>query len=151
MTVPTTEQLTLLVRRKHNCLIQLVELGRQQQAVVERGDVNDLLRILGAKQLLISSVQAIEQELEPFRHDDPDRRVWRAPEDRAACAKLVAECETLFRYVLTLERESEQHLTRRRDDAHVRLTETRTAEAVRGAYIPNGHVAPGILDLTSEV
>lgn len=150
--MPSTETLSLLVRRKHNCLVQLVDLGRQQQAVVAGGEVNDLLRILGAKQLLISTLQEIERELEPYRHDDPERRVWRSAEDRAACAGLVAECETLFRYVLTLERDSEQHLIRRRDDAHERLVHSRAAESVQGAYFPQLDVPEsGMLDLTSEV
>lgn len=151
MTLITTDHLTKLVRQKHACLTQLAELGRQQRAVAESGDVNDLLRILGQKQLLIVSMQTIEAELAPFREDDPERRAWRCPADRAACAKLVAECELLFRSVLEHERHAEDRLRRRRDDAELRLCESRAADAIRGAYVPHAEMARGSLDLTSEV
>jgi hypothetical protein len=151
MTTYETDRLAELVRRKHLCLTQLRDLGRQQCDVVEQGDVNDLLRILGAKQLLITSMQEVERALDPFRQQDPESRVWRSSTDREACAVLVADCERIYRSILEQERESEGHLRRRRDSAAERLAEARAADEVRGAYSPAQVADHSSLDLTSEV
>ncbi len=151
MTTYETDRLAELVRRKHVCLTQLRDLGRQQCGVVEQGDVNDLLRILGAKQLLIATMQDIERALDPFRQQDPEARVWRSPADRENCAVLVADCERLYRNILEQERDSEGFLRRRRDSAAERLAEARGGDEVRGAYAPVPEVSRSALDLTSEV
>ena len=145
-----TDRLQELVRRKHACVSQLFALGQQQCEVVDGGDVNDLLRILGAKQVLIGTLQEIEKLLEPYRHDDPESRSWRSPADRETCAQLVAQCDLLYRALLENERRSEQRLSARRDDAAARLYEVHAAHEVRGAYFPAPLENHGTLDLMSE-
>ena len=146
-----TDLLLRCVRRKHDCLVQLRELGAQQCSVVDGGEVGDLLRLLGAKQQLITHLQEIEQELLPFRQDDPDARVWRDPAERVACRRLLGTCEELFRAILEDERLAEETLRARRDESLRRLSASRAADAARGAYAPQMDYQSGALDLTSEV
>lgn len=146
-----TDRLAELVRRKHACLVQLLDLGSQQCAVVNGGDVNDLLRILGAKQLLIQTMQELETGLNPFREQDPESRQWRNSADRDACGKLLAQCDQLFRTILEQERASESQLRRRRDETALQLHESRAAAEIRGAYAHESAAGIGTLDLTNEV
>ncbi|HEY5312807.1 MAG TPA: hypothetical protein VIK18_09815, partial [Pirellulales bacterium] len=55
-----THLLAELLGRKHDCLAQLYELGGQQLALVESGDITQLLKVLAAKQRLLARLQEIE-------------------------------------------------------------------------------------------
>ncbi|HEX3656520.1 MAG TPA: hypothetical protein VHV55_11965 [Pirellulales bacterium] len=146
-----THLLAELLGRKHDCLAQLYELGGQQLALVESGDITQLLKVLAAKQRLLERLQEIEGELDPFRSQHPDERQWSSAEERGRCSQVIERSESLFRDILAREKQSEQLLGLRRDDAAARLEQAHTASQARGAY-GTSHVRPlGRLDLSSEV
>ena len=86
----TTDQLSELIRRKHQVLAQLRDAGRRQSELIENGQIASLLKLLAAKQRLIIALQSLEQELKPHYADDAERREWRSPQQRAACAQQAA-------------------------------------------------------------
>lgn len=130
----TTDHLAELIGRKHECLRQLHELGRQQLALVEAGDITALVKVLSAKQQLIAVLKQIESGLDPFRCELPEERVWRSDEDRARCAAEIERSEILFREILAQEKRGEQLLQRRRDEAAQQLQGAHAAGQARGAY-----------------
>jgi hypothetical protein len=132
-----TETLTELIRKKHQVLARLRDVGRRQADFVNGGDVGALLALLGDKQQLISGLQALEQELSPFYAEDADRRVWSSPEQRAECARQAAECNRLLEEVVALEKESAEKLTTRRNQVAEQLQQAHAATQVRGAYEAN--------------
>ncbi len=150
-TMLDTDRLAEVLRRKLECLLQLHELGQQQIALADGGDVNDLLRVLGAKQLLINQLHQLQRELEPYRDQDPERRVWRSDDDRRRCAQCNVQSEALFAEVLEQERRAEQVLQRRRDESLEQLREAYAGEHVRRAYTPDLPYGQSTFDLTSEV
>ncbi|HEY5311317.1 MAG TPA: hypothetical protein VIK18_02315, partial [Pirellulales bacterium] len=90
-------------------------------------------------------------ELDPFRGQRPDERQWPSAEDRTRCAQIIERSESLFREILDREKQSEQSLGRRRDEAAARLEQAHAASLARGAYGAS-YVRPlGKLDLSSEV
>ncbi|HWC88370.1 MAG TPA: hypothetical protein VG433_01905 [Pirellulales bacterium] len=146
-----THLLAELLGRKHDCLAQLYELGGQQLVLVESGDITQLLKVLAAKQRLLERLQEIEGGLDPFRSQHPDQRQWSSAEERSRCSQVVERSELLFRDILAREKQSEQLLGLRRDDAAARLEQAHTASQARGAY-GTSYVRPlGRLDLSSEV
>lgn len=145
-----TDQLADLISRKHECLGQLYELGRQQLALVEAGDITALMHVLSAKQQLIATFRKIEAGIDPFRCEKPEERVWRSPADRADCAARIEQSETLFREILEQEKRSEQSLQRRRDDAAHQLQGVHAARNARGAYSAHQGRAADRSDLTIE-
>jgi hypothetical protein len=146
-----THLLTELVGRKHDCLARLHELGRQQLALVDSGDITQLLKVLGAKQQLLTRLQEIEGELDPFRRQQPEDRQWASPEQRARCAQVIERSEALFREIVAQEKQSEQLLGSRRDEAAARLEQAHTASQARGAYSASYVRRLGQLDLSSEI
>jgi hypothetical protein len=146
-----TQLLAELLGRKHDCLAQLYELGGQQLALAESGDITQLLKVLAAKQRLLTRLQELEGELDPFRSQQPEERQWPSAEERARCAQIIERSESLFRDLLAREKQSEQALGRRRDEAAARLEQAHSASQARGAY-GTSYVRPlGQLDLSSEV
>jgi hypothetical protein len=150
MTAWDTDQLADLIRRKHDCLAKLHELGRSQLSLVDDGELSKLLVVLAGKQQLLEHLQTIERQLDPFRDQDQESRRWRSPEDRRRCAEQIECCEALLVEIMEQERSSETQLCHRRDEAAARLQGAHVASQARGAYetsTPGGSVH---LDFYSE-
>lgn len=145
-----TDNLMQLVRARHSCLTQLCDLGRRQLELVEQGNVTALLDVLTAKQRPLHDLQRIERALNPFRSQNPETRRWRTPADRAACARLVQECETMLPQILEGEKRCESLMTRQRDDIAGRLQRLQTVGQAHGAYAAAARMEISQIDLFSE-
>ncbi len=150
MTLLATDNLTTLVRQKLDCLRQLWQLSGQQNELVDIGELNQLMKVLAAKQRLLNNLQTIEKNLDPFRDDDPEQRTWRTPDDRKQCAAMIDECEQLLGQVVQHEHQCEGLLRHRRDEAARRLQGAHVASQARDAYAQQPSSATGNLDLSSE-
>jgi hypothetical protein len=129
-----TDLLTALVERKQTCLEQLLELGRQQCALVEIDDMTTLLQVLSVKQQMIAQLQQIERQLDPFRVQRPEDRRWRDESVRLRCSETLMRTEQLLAAVLQCEKQAEQSLQQRRDETAARLANVSHAQRARGAY-----------------
>ena len=130
----STSLLTELIRRKHDVLVQLCDVGRRQQEIVERGETTALLELLAAKQTMISVLQQVERELAPYHAEDPTERVWPAEVAREHCAQQAAECNRLLAAIVELERHSADRLAIRRNDVAAQLRQVHAAGQARDAY-----------------
>jgi hypothetical protein len=148
----TTLQLEEIIQNKLHILEQLWQLCQQQQQWILESHWERLLHVLAAKEQLLRQLQSVERRLDPFRHEDPESRVWSSPEARARCRQMVQRCESLLAEILSWERQGEQELLRRRDAIAAQLEALdRHASACR-AYLPvhEQAVCGQQLDLTSE-
>lgn len=150
MTAWDTDQLADLIRRKHDCLTKLHELGRSQLSLVAGGELTELLLVLSGKQQLLEHLQLIERQIDPFRGQEPDSRRWRSNEDRRRCAEQVENCEALLAEIVLQERHSETQLCLRRDEAAARLQDAHLASQARGAYETSALDSAVHVDLYSE-
>lgn len=130
----STEQLAALVARKHEVLTQLRAVGTRQTDLVASGEVGALLKLLAAKQQLITALQTLEQQLKPHYAADPDARVWRSPEDRQNCARQAEECNTLLEEIVRLEKHGAEKLNQRKNEVAQQLQQVHAATHVRNAY-----------------
>ena len=129
-----TEQLEELIKKKHQVLVRLREVGKRQMTFVSNRDTASLIKLLAVKQNLIASLQAIERELSPFSTEDPEERLWKSPAARADCAALAAECNCMLRDVVDLEKNSVDQMTHHRNEIAQQLQQVRNAIEVRIAY-----------------
>ncbi len=132
-----TERLSELIRKKHQVLVQLRDIGRRQMDLVNGGDIAALLALLGAKQQLIAGLQILEQELTPYYAEDPDRRTWPTPQHRAECANQAAECNALLEEIVSLEKLGAEKMTARRNEVAEQLQQAHASTQVRSAYEAN--------------
>ncbi|TWT31229.1 FlgN protein [Posidoniimonas corsicana] len=133
-TAATTEQLAELLRQKRQVLTQLHQIGVRQGELVGGGDATLLLKLLGAKQTLLTALQQTERALAPFREQDPDARPWPTAEHRAAAAADAAECARLLDAVVQMERTHEQAIAAQRDQVARQLRTAHSAHQAAGAY-----------------
>jgi len=149
MSSETTERLADLIDKKQRCLSQLRELGQRQGVLIEADQMQPLLKLLAAKQHLIELLVQIERELDPYRGQDPEKRAWRSPADRARCREQSETCRQLLAEVFAQEKESERRMVARRDDAARQLQGTHSAQQARQAYQPASPQS-GVVDLRSS-
>ena len=143
----------LLVRRllqKRDVLSQLRQLADHQTRMVGEGDVTQLMGLLATKQNLLTALQAVEANLDPFRDEDPDARVWRSAADRQSARDLAAECDRLLSEVKQIEQQDTGNLIARRDAASSALQGMHGASRARSAYLEQSTRHTGNLDMSSD-
>jgi flagellar biosynthesis/type III secretory pathway chaperone len=133
----STKTLAELIRRKHDVLVQLCEVGRRQERIVDEGETTTLLQLLSAKQTMIASLQQVEREMAPYQIEDPDARVWTTAEERARCAQQAAECNQLLEQIVAMEKHSADRMTARRNEVAAQLQHVYAAGQARDAYAAN--------------
>jgi len=147
----STDRLAELMNRKHEVLTQLHTLSQYQLRLAGHDDyLSDLMRVLAAKQTLIDRLSSVDRELNPFRSEDPNVRVWRSPEDRQRCSVMARNCEQLLDELKKLESESTSAVSKRRDEVARQLKETHTSVDSNAAYNNLGSPQHRGLDLTAE-
>jgi hypothetical protein len=132
-----TERLSELIGKKRRVLAQLRDVGRRQMDLANGGDIAALLALLGAKQQWIANLQSLEQELAPYYAEDPDRRAWPSPRDRAECARQSAECNALLEEIVALEKRGAEKMTVRRNEVAEQLHQAHASIQIASAYEAN--------------
>ncbi len=135
------QHLASLVRQKRSLLEQLRTLCENQKQTIEADDAERLLRILTAKQKLLSGLERIEQELAPFRDQDPETRPWKSEQERQACRADVQASEKLWETILELESLCGKELEERRQALAKRLSAAQAQSNARQAYL---NTAPSV-------
>jgi hypothetical protein len=130
----STEKLADLVARKQHILLQLRDIGRRQLEIIGCRDTTALIKLLAAKQSLISSLQSIERDLTPYAAENPDNRSWPSPAERDRCAAQAADCNAMLREILALEQQGINQMTDHRNQIADQLEQAHAAADVRAAY-----------------
>ena len=144
----------LLVERliqKRDVLSQLRQLADHQTRMVGDGDVSKLMSLLATKQKLLNGLRNVETSLDPFRDEDPDRRVWRSAADRQAARDIAKECNRLLDEVKKNDQNDTTELINRRDAASSALKGLQGASRARSAYLEQSPDHTGNLDMSSEI
>jgi hypothetical protein len=129
-----TDRLAELIAAKEQVLELLASLARRQLTLAQSGDMAALLKLLAAKQTVLSQLQALQQKLEPFQNEDPEHRVWRSSQHRQAAQRAASRCEALLAETMRLESQGEAAMVVRRDTAARELAGLHAASDVHSAY-----------------
>ena len=146
-----TDTLAEAIAEQLHVLEQLRELARRQSEFIRESDMTRLLSLLSTKEPLLLQLRSVDTKLEPFRHDDPDQRVWRSHADRLRCRQMAERCTALRSEFLLLEKQCESELKQKRDRAAVRLDSMHASSQAAHAYknhLPSS--SNSRLDLSSE-
>jgi hypothetical protein len=139
-----------LIVKKHDVLVQLRDIGGRQMELIAAGDMTHLLKLLSSKQRLLSGLQELERQLDPFRQQNPERRTWASEAERQRCGQVATRCETLLAEVVEQEQRSESSLKAHRDRVAVQLDGLQQAAQARRAYAESLASDACRLDLSSE-
>lgn len=145
-----SRQLAAAIARKAQLLELLRRLGEAQLSLVGDGDMVRLMQVLSSKDSLLQQLQNVERELDPFRDEDPDQRKWDTPELRQACRRDAERCAALLTDIVTLEKQSEAEMVRRRDATAAQLQTMYGSQEAQGAYISAPVSLAGSLDMSME-
>jgi hypothetical protein len=133
-TETNTSQLAALIEAKLQLLEVLARLGKRQLELIEAGNMADLIKLLAAKQTVIQQLQRVERQLDPYRDENPDQRVWPSAAARANCQARAERCNAALAHTLNLEKQAESAMNVRREQAAESVAAAQSAADVRSAY-----------------
>lgn len=145
-----TDLLAQLIDRRLTVLSELRQLSVRQVEMIQTGDMARLLSLLAVKQQLLNELQRLESQLDRFRDQDPDRRVWRCDVDRQRCREMAARCESLLREIISAEHQCEVTLTRRRNETATLLQGCHDAAQARRAYGGSDFIPGSQFDMSCD-
>lgn len=149
--VEETDQLVQLIDKKHEVLTQLLTLSQYQLRLAGHSDfIDDLMRVLAAKQTLIERLTHIDRTMDPFRQQNPEARVWRSASERTQCSQKAQHCEVLLTELKEIEQKSTEIVTTHRDEISRMLQETHTSADSASAYHDMNVPTSRGFDLTAE-
>ena len=143
-----TQRLAQVVQCKLQIMQLLRRLAAQQLEIITGGDISNLLKLLAAKQTVMDQLAKLEQQLDPFRGQDPETRDWPSTAAREECQRNVETCNELLTEIMRLEKQGEMEMVRRREAASIQLSGMHGASEARHAYVAAA-AATG-LDLSTE-
>lgn len=128
------DTLTDLVERRHQVLLELLELGDRQADAVRHNRMSELLEILNRKQVPLETLGRLSDALREAVTDDPGQREWASPQARAACRQLNEACEQMLQRLMRQEAEAETELASARDALDQELAVGEGKRRAAGGY-----------------
>lgn len=144
-----TDRLAQLIAAKRQVLEQVRILTEKQLEIIASGNATSLMRVLNAKERLIVNWQKLETQLEPYREEDPEARVWRTPQDRVRCGADVDECQLIIKNIVAMEEKGLGEMVEKRGRVSTQIHDAHNAARARSAYMTDA-AKQNRLDLTSE-
>ncbi len=129
-----TNLLSRLITAKHSVIVELQAIVHQQVAAGNDPSMAHLNAAMHRKDALVDELLSLESQLDAFRTQDPEARVWESPEARQQCRQTEAECRRMLDEILAHERQAEATLIQRRNDTSHQLQQSSAARQARNAY-----------------
>ena len=120
--------------QEHACYTSLLDLSRRQRGLIEDGDIDRLMEVLGQKQRILTTVEGIEERLSPYKQEWTSLREGLDEDDRQVLDLALSTVEELLAELIDLEKKSEQLLADCRDETQRQLSEAVRGNAVHRAY-----------------
>ena len=129
----------------------LLDLSRGQMEIIEQGATSEeLLELLGRKQLLINELEEIERDLTPFKRGWREVRESLEADVRAAVEQRVTQIHEILVELLDLEERGRSKLQRRQEEVVVKIREIGRSRRAHQAYAggQSGPPTRGVIDST---
>jgi hypothetical protein len=120
--------------REQACYTSLLDLSRQQRSLIEDGQIDQLLSVLGHKQQILGQVSEIELRLRPYKENWDTVRRSLSSDDRGMVDAALSTVEELLGELIGIEKDSEQLLVSQMNNVRSELQEVTTAREVSSAY-----------------
>jgi len=129
-----TKKLQELGNLKLHLLRSARELSIQQIEVMQSDDVATLLTVLSRKSEILDTLKTLQKELDPYRNQEPEDRIWDSAEEQASCRKIFEEIDRLLEELSQMDNQALDQMTHQRDAMASQIAQFATAEAVQNAY-----------------
>ena len=128
------DRLVGLLQQEKALYARFLELSGQQLAVIQGGDVSELLALLGRKQELLGQIDRVEQELSPAKENWDEVRASLSADERPAVEAMVEEVRRVLEELIALERKGEGLLRQQRQHTLDQIAQTERGCQLGSAY-----------------
>lgn len=138
----STNRLAQLVNQKTRLVVELHRVLNKQREMIDAGQI-DLLSLLAIKQKLLDALTSVDRQMDPFRSQDPEQRLWESTEARHQCRDEAQQCEELFLQVKQMEAYCMSEMQRLQAKTQEQLQGVNSAKQAAQAYEQNyNSIAP---------
>jgi len=135
-----------LLEEQSRLVDELDELGERQRSLIESGDAQGLLTLLGTRQELTDRIRALAQEMEPFRARWDELLASFSDERRERIRSGVAALAERIHASAVRDEQDRQRLERQRDVVSNELAGVSKARGAMAAYANTRHGSPRYQD-----
>lgn len=146
MTGQRSDFLRVFCTRRDYCAA-LLELSREQQALIAADDYTQLLVLLGHKQGILGRMEEFNRRQPALWSRWREERGRLDPGDRAACESMLAETEAILATLYSQEQESTEDLARRRLATREELQNVSQGARAQSAYHDSPFALSSRLDI----
>lgn len=144
-------QLTDLLTQQRDLYRQLREMAKGQSAAIEQDEPEALLRVLAHRQRLITELNDVNTQLEPFRSRWDELRESLSAAERIRTAELVAEVQSLLGDILRQDEADSDALQTKSADTRQQAASASVGQRVNAAYAAQRYgAAPRLIDRNDE-
>jgi len=150
MTDLSTDKFAKLILDKLSLVVEIKQLVDKQKRLIDESKTDDLISLLAVKQQVVRKLQGNDKQLEPFRDQDPEARLWPSPEARAESQNHAQLCEGVFLEVLEIEAYCEKAMSEFSEQTQRQLNGSVSARQATAAYQSFAPKQTSSIDFTSD-
>lgn len=129
-----TRRLVELLSRQRDLYRQLKSLSDQQAGLIERGETEQLLSVLGQRQQIVDELSRLTGELGPYRENWRQLSERLATPDREQVHELIDEVETTLNAIVSQDDRDRQQLAGSREAVGQQVQKVQHAGSAVNAY-----------------
>lgn len=135
-TQPASEadQLESLLAQQHDAFVALLDLAKQQAALIESGRTEELLRLLGERQKALVLLQALSARLDPWRKRSGEVTAAAELAQAQRIRGLVESVHAVMAEIQSHDNRDRDALADAKDAVSGQITETHRRGQALGAY-----------------
>lgn len=143
-----TNRLRSLLESKLDLVNQLHELSMAQQSLSSTEEVDAMMGMIARRDGLMDHLLQVQQQLLPYRTDDPNGRLWQSIEAREHCQRLLVRIEQLVQSVIKIDEQTLQRMCDYRDSLALELRQGADLSMLQNAYAPSNETLQAtVLDI----
>lgn len=127
-------RMALLVREQRDLCVQLESLSVAQSAMVEGGDTDGVLEVLGQRQRVIDRMSHVNEDLAPLRERREELLAVLGQAERHTVQMFISEINELVERVRTRDEQDRDTMERRRAGIAGEITGVTRARGAVAAY-----------------
>lgn len=127
-------QMLQLIGAQRDLFAKILDLSQRQLKLIEAGETDDLLRLLGEKQQLIARNEAINHVLVPLRPVWERQRENAGPRLRQPIEQTLEELQRLLTAVVELENRAQSQAQDAKEQTGQQVGRMQTGKAMLKAY-----------------
>ncbi len=133
----TGTELFDLLKRQRQYYLELRRLSKQQRALIEADQPEELIRILGQRQKIVDAIAKIHKQSEPYRKEWQELKELIPTQLKQSIQSLLAELQQMLDEILEDDKQDSEKLSAAKRQVHQQIDSAQKVKSVMNSYAKN--------------